>query len=112
MNEFAEHVKELLDPFGFISVRPMFGGYGVYLNDYIVGLIIDNELYLKSNKQFDQFFEQYCSEQFSYLNHKGKLIKMCYWKLPDQAWEDQKILSSFLNRSFQASKNSKAKQNT
>lgn len=109
MNDYALYVKELLEPFGFITIKPMFGGYSVYLNDYIVGLIIESELYLKSNRQFDKFFKQYASEQFSYLNHKGKVIKMPYWKLPEAAWEDETLLRSFLNRSFQASKNSKAK---
>lgn len=45
--DFAEFVREQLRGAGEISLRKMFGDYGVYLNGKFVGLICDNQLFIK-----------------------------------------------------------------
>ncbi|MFV9930086.1 MAG: TfoX/Sxy family protein [Rickettsia endosymbiont of Haemaphysalis japonica] len=48
-NEFTEYVKELLEPYGSVAVRAMFGGYGIYKGGVMIGIIKSNELYFKSD---------------------------------------------------------------
>ena len=44
---FATYVVEQLDGADSVWVRKMFGEYAVYSGEKVVGLIIDNELFLK-----------------------------------------------------------------
>jgi TfoX/Sxy family transcriptional regulator of competence genes len=44
---FAAYVLEQLDGADTVWVRKMFGEYAVYSGEKVIGLIIDNELFLK-----------------------------------------------------------------
>jgi TfoX/Sxy family transcriptional regulator of competence genes len=45
--EFVEYVCEQISGAGNITYRKMFGDYGVYCNQKIIGLICDNQFFLK-----------------------------------------------------------------
>lgn len=45
--EFVEFVIEQISFIGGLRVRAMFGGYGVYRDDRIFAIIVDERLYLK-----------------------------------------------------------------
>lgn len=47
--EFADHVREMLTPLGPVTVRAMFGGFGIYLDGRMFGLIAGNTLFLRSD---------------------------------------------------------------
>ncbi len=44
---FAEHVLDQISGAGAVSVRKMFGEYGVYCNGKVVALVCDNQFFLK-----------------------------------------------------------------
>ncbi len=48
-SEFVEFVIEQMAPIGRPRVRPMFGGYGVYRDDRIFAIIVDDRLYFKAD---------------------------------------------------------------
>lgn len=48
--EFVEYVCDQIGDAGEISYRKMFGDYGVYCNKKIIGLICDNQFFLKITK--------------------------------------------------------------
>ena len=48
--EFADYVCDQLMVAGNISCKKMFGEYGVYLDEKIVGLICDNQFFLKKTE--------------------------------------------------------------
>ena len=52
-----EHLRDLFEPLGPISARAMFGGHGVYFDGQIIGIIIDEALYLKTDEQTRERFE-------------------------------------------------------
>jgi TfoX/Sxy family transcriptional regulator of competence genes len=45
--EFVDYVLDQLQGAGEVHAKKMFGEYGVYLNDTIVGLVCDNRLFVK-----------------------------------------------------------------
>lgn len=45
--EFATYVQDQLGQLGELSLRPMFGEYGLYLNAKIMGFVCDNTVFLK-----------------------------------------------------------------
>ena len=54
MNEFNEYVSECFSAVGDIVIKPMMGGYLVYLNGKLIGDIGDKELFLKKNADIGQ----------------------------------------------------------
>lgn len=48
--EFVEYVCEQISGAGRITYRKMFGDYGIYCNQKIIGLICDNQFFLKITK--------------------------------------------------------------
>ena len=54
MNEFNEYVREVFSAAGSIAIKPMMGGYLVYLNGKLIGDICDNELFLKRTPTSDR----------------------------------------------------------
>ncbi|WMJ81659.1 TfoX/Sxy family protein [Clostridium sp. MB40-C1] len=48
--EFVEYVCDQISGAGNITYRKMFGDYGVYCNEKIIGLICDNQFFLKITK--------------------------------------------------------------
>ncbi len=48
--DFVEYVCEQIGGAGEITYRKMFGEYGVYCNGKIIGLICDNQLFVKKTK--------------------------------------------------------------
>jgi TfoX/Sxy family transcriptional regulator of competence genes len=45
--EFIDYVREQLAGAGAVSFRRMFGEYAVYLDDRVVALVCDNQLFVK-----------------------------------------------------------------
>ncbi|MGH8109530.1 MAG: TfoX/Sxy family protein [Arenimonas sp.] len=83
---FLAHLNELLEPLGKISTKIMFGGHGVYCNGVIMGLVINQALYLKVDGQTRDFFSKAGCEPFVY-EMKAKTVAMSYWSVPDDAME-------------------------
>ncbi|RYZ13123.1 MAG: TfoX family protein, partial [Myxococcaceae bacterium] len=49
MDSFVEYTVELLEPLGPVQARSMFGGWGLYFGGRMFGLIIQGQLYLKTD---------------------------------------------------------------
>jgi DNA transformation protein len=81
-----EHLRDLFEPLGPIGARAMFGGYGLYFDGMIIGLIIDEALYLKADEQTRDRFEAAGCEPFVY-DLKGKPLTLSYWSLPEEAMD-------------------------
>jgi TfoX/Sxy family transcriptional regulator of competence genes len=47
---FVDFVVEQIQKAGTVSTKKMFGEYGIYADDKIVGLICDNKLFIKPTK--------------------------------------------------------------
>ena len=54
VNEYNEYVREVFSAAGDIIIKPMMGGYLVYLNGKLIGDICDNELFLKRTPTSDK----------------------------------------------------------
>ena len=44
-SEFVDYLVENLQSLGVVRARAMFGGFGIYLNDLMFGLVADDELF-------------------------------------------------------------------
>ena len=106
-NEFVNHVRDLLAPFGEggenLRVRGMFGGFGIFLGDTMFALIADDVLYFKIDDQTRADFQDAGAEPFTYTRG-GKARQMSYYTAPDGALEDSDTLYPWAERAIGASK--------
>jgi TfoX/Sxy family transcriptional regulator of competence genes len=58
VSEYNEYVREALSAAGDIVIKPMMGGYLVYLNGKLIGDICDNELFLKRTPTSDRMLAE------------------------------------------------------
>ncbi len=87
MSEFVEYLKEAFREFGPIHARKMFGGHGIYYEGVMIGLVADDTLYLKADRESAPKFVDNGLTQFKYP--KGdKMVGMSYYLAPEEALED------------------------
>lgn len=101
MSEFVEYLHEVFMEFGEIRSRKMFGGYGIYHQDRMFGLVADDELYLKVDKQSIHWFEEAGLEPFMY-DKNGTLVAMSYHQAPETIYDDSGQACLWANRAFDA----------
>ena len=101
MSEYVEYLKEVFEQFGPITVRKMFGGYGVYHQGLMFALVADDIFYLKADDENSGYFRKAGLSQFEY-NKSGKLVKMSYYQAPDEIMEDRELASIWAKRSYES----------
>jgi DNA transformation protein len=101
MSEFVEYLKEVFAHFGPIRTRRMFGGWGIYHNDFMFGLVADDILYLKADDESVQSFKDRGLVQFQYVN-KGKTIGMSYYLAPEEIFDDTEEARVWALRAYEA----------
>lgn len=82
--DFTAFAQELFGPLGGISIRPMFGGAGVYSRGVMFAIILDDTLYLKADGETQAAFQARNCEPFVYEKSTGKAVSMSYWQMPPE----------------------------
>lgn len=100
-------VADLLRDIPGISSRAMFGGWALYKDRVIFGIIIDAELYFKVDDGNRAEFEKAKSHPFTYTKRDGKSAVMPYWLVPAEFMEDKDELMALIDRSIAVSKKQK-----
>lgn len=100
-NEFVEYVLELLGPLGPVKAKAMFGGFGIYRNNLMFGLIADETLYLKADEKTRPEFEAKGLPPFTY-EKKGKKYSMSYYQAPEEALEDPEEMAVWAEKAYGA----------
>ena len=106
MSEFVEYLQEVFERFGSIRARRMFGGYGVYHDNLMFGLIADDVLYLKTDGESSKAFEERGLSQFEYVKN-GKTMKMSYYMAPEEIFDDPEEAKLWASRAYDAALRSK-----
>lgn len=109
-SEYKDYiVEDVLGHIAGISVRGMFGGWGIYLNKVIVGIIAEGELYLKADPEIVLKYKKAGCYPFSY-DRNGKIIEMAYMSVPLETLENQDLIKERIDESYDISLKSKKKQ--
>ncbi len=87
MSDFIPFVQELLEDWGTVSARRMFGGHGLYHEGLMFAIVMDNRLYLKADDINRPDFEALGLTPFTYPM-KGKDVALSYWAAPDAVFDD------------------------
>lgn len=109
MTEFTDFLSEVFRQFGDVRARKMFGGYGLYHDGVMFGLVIDELLYLKADASISYHFEKRNLGQFEYMRG-DKVVKLSYYLAPEEIFDDADKAAIWARRSFEVAFRSKKSQ--
>ncbi len=111
MSEFVRYLHEVFIEFGAIRSRKMFGGHGLYHQDRMFGLVADDQLYLKVDKQTQSTFESAGLEAFQYIKN-NKPFNMSYHQAPDSIFDDPEQARYWATLAFEAALRAASKKSS
>ena len=107
MSEFVNFLHEVFEQFGEVTSRKMFGGHGLYHQGLMFGLVADDELFLKVDKETVHIFEKHDLSPFEY-SKDGKSMKMSYYLAPEHIYDDSQEALYWAELAFSAAQRAKA----
>jgi len=109
MSELTDHLHEVFSELGAITIRRMFGGYGVYHDGVMFALVADDALYLKSDAQTDALFEARNLGRFQYPKN-GRMVSLSYYEAPEEIFNEPEQATAWARRAFEAAPRGRSKR--
>ena len=103
---FVTHVLDMLEPLGPARARAMMGGHMIFCCELAVGLIADEQLFLKVDAATKDAFASAGGEPFTY-DRNGKTIEMSYWAPPEDALDDESGMRPWAKLALEAAARAK-----
>ncbi len=85
---------DLFQNFGPIAVKRMFGGEGIFAGPVMIGLVMDEQIYLRTD---DASRPDYLAEKchpFTF-GKSGKTVTTAYYSLPDRLLDEPEELAAW-----------------
>ena len=102
----ADGLKALFEPFGAVAVKRKFSGHGVYADGLYFAISLRGEVFLKADAEAEAAFAAAQSSPFVYTNPKGNTVKMPFWRLPADAYDDEDALRRWALLALEAARRS------
>lgn len=99
--EFISHILELLESFGQVSARRMFGGHGIYRDGLMFGIVMDDTFFLKTDEHNRQSFLDRKLPPFEY-KLRGKLQQLSYFAAPEEVFDDSEPMCEWARGAYAA----------
>ena len=107
---FVDHCLELLAPLGATRAKRMFSGYGLYIDELCVALILrDTTLYLKTDDASRPAFVDAGCKPFTYETRKGERAALGYYTAPEETMESPAEMLPWARRALAAAVAARAK---
>lgn len=96
----VDRIESGLMNLGPVTMRPMFGGWGVFLDGAMFGLVSRERLYLKTDERTRGEFERAGLEPFTFTR-KGEEITTSYHRAPEPL-DDWAVMEPWLQGAYDA----------
>jgi DNA transformation protein len=96
--DFLAYVLEQLTGLGGVSSRRMFGGVGLYSDEFFFGLIAEDTLYLRVDDGNRADYTARAAAPFRPYADRPQL-SMSYYEVPPEVLEDARQLAEWARRS-------------
>ena len=83
-------------------MRKMMGGATLYLDGTIFGIMVDGELWLKSDAEADAVWDAVSPERFTVTFKDGSVDSMNYRRAPSDVYDDADELQRWVSVSLEA----------
>ena len=94
-------LQETLKQFGELKKRNHFGGYCLCINNILVGLVLDGQVYVRGCWFARSYFESVGLNRLIY-SKKGVPLELRYYQLPENAWSNVEILSHIIELAYRS----------
>jgi DNA transformation protein and related proteins len=96
----AEEIFQSIAP---VTTKKFFGAIGVYAQGVIIGCLFDDDIMLKADSFSAPQFEAAGCKQWAYEHNKtGKQVKMPYWSIPEDAFDDPDVMATWVKLALDA----------
>ncbi|MEM9568056.1 MAG: TfoX/Sxy family protein [Cyanobacteria bacterium P01_E01_bin.34] len=86
----------------------MFGGYGLYIEDLMFGVVADGHPYFKCDRHNLEHYQSGNCTPFTY-ERKIKPVQMSYYSVPESILNNPQALSAWVESARQAAARTKRK---
>lgn len=84
---------QLFERFGKVRSRSMFGGFGIFVDDAMFALVVNNALHIRACETTNQQFKDAQYEPYVYKK-RGFPVVTKYFALPNELWQDEEQILS------------------
>jgi DNA transformation protein len=95
-------VQEALEPMGNVTMRKMMGGATLYLDGIIFAIMVDGEIWMKSDAEADAIWDTVSTERFSVTFKDGSVDMMNYRRAPSDVYDDAEAMQKWVSVSVEA----------
>jgi DNA transformation protein len=100
-SDFVEYLVESLMPLGPVRAKKMFGGFGIFLDELMFGLVSKNRFYLKADDKNRPDFDAKGLGPFTY-KRQDKECSMSYYEVHYEALDDAEELCKWAEKAHDA----------
>ncbi|ODQ00680.1 TfoX/Sxy family DNA transformation protein [Salinivibrio sp. DV] len=105
-----KNAMKLFAKFGSIKSRSMFGGFGIFCDDTMFVLVVENQLHLRAGKENETLLKQQGLEPYVYKK-RGFPVVTKYFAIPEEWWDDEEKLLSEAKYALEVAKRDRAEKN-
>ncbi|CAK1730194.1 TfoX/Sxy family DNA transformation protein [Vibrio crassostreae] len=102
---------KLFQSLGKIKSRSMFGGFGLFADDTMFALVVNDQLHIRADRGTTKQFEQQGFQPYVYKK-RGFPVVTKYFALPEGLWQDQEKILQLATTSLGFAKEEKAEQSS
>lgn len=100
LTERAAVACDVFSSLGAVTLRSQFGGFGVWLDKTMFGVVSDGELYLRAHDELKSRFLTYGMKAFIYTK-RGIPVRLSYYRVEHSMWDDPAFLQHLANASLE-----------
>jgi DNA transformation protein len=89
-------IEEMFAALGPVTIKPMFGGKGVYYQGHIIAVDFQGDILLKADAVSAPAYAAAGASQWAYEGKTGQPVKMPYWSIPADAFDDPDIMAHWV----------------
>lgn len=86
--EFRDLLADLTRPLPGIAIKRMFGGFGIFADGQMFGLVVADDLYFKTDAETVAAFDAENLPPFSYTKKGGIAVLTSYRRAPERLLDD------------------------
>jgi DNA transformation protein len=101
---FAEFLREQLEPVGSIAIRRMFGKSGVFCGGVMIGMVTDDQLYLRVDDGNRAFFKEAADAPPLNYKKRGATIDLAFWRIPERLFDEPEELITWAREALKAAR--------
>ncbi|MEA3064705.1 MAG: transformation protein [Sphingomonadales bacterium] len=103
-------VEEAMAPLGSVTMRRMMGGATLYLDGTVFAILVEDELWLKSDAEADAIWDSEGCEKFTITFRDGKVDVMNYRRAPLDVYDDPDAMQRWAALAVEAGARGAAKK--